>query len=654
MKLTSGEHFSIPEVTEHQSGVIKPQRQQKRSELTSVDWELKPSKSTAEPRVEPVTTSKKAVETREKVQKPITLSSSADQQVLPLTNSAQTETRTKKSKQPTTKKNIAKPQILKDTFTLGKFALSTKAPLKNDFEKIVVLADVQGEEDVLKVSVGQGSMIAPNVLGSVWIQHLKLSGVTAPTMHVLNPEDLNRVIESVANINPVAVKSIKTVATDNIPGYFTAGFCATQAPPAVGTYVTAREVGPDTFRASQNPRDEIEKTLKEVWPNVTSEQFNRFMDRLDNKNYEACMGTTWLDYEPTPVTKEAKWRITYLIAQIGGVAAKTAQENLKKVSPQNIQQYAQFKAWLDSADGKNAFISMTCADVLLGMNDRVVETFHPGNFAFGEGKLWCIDNAKNGPDLGDPVPMNTKTKAAGNPKIYEDWDPFKERSLVEYLRNKILETGLWGDSPDVTIEDVTRNLAAVLTSFSEAADGKPVLEGAEKIKTRIEFITDLLKKQETVTDPLTACEVQIHIALDHEPPQTQSTKSFLKKIVRVKFWSSKSVDNAHAAKDTLREAQELSKLKEAISSAQNDLKNAESKKGDQSYKKAQLELAAAQFASSLYEAAGLLKNTPSYKPSVAEQNVISDLYAQWSESESQLKPLIDMAMNEWESALPGT
>jgi len=150
---------------------------------------------------------------------------------------------------------------------------------------------------------------------------------------------------------------------------------------------------------------------------------------------------------------------------------------------------------------------MTCADVLLGMNDRVVETFHPGNFAFGEGKLWCIDNAKNGPDLGDPIPMNTKTEAAGNPKIYKDWPPFEERSLVEYLRNKILETGLWGDSPDVTIEDVTRSLATVLTSFSNAADSKPVLEGAEKIKARIEFITDLLKKQEPVTNQLTACEL---------------------------------------------------------------------------------------------------------------------------------------------------
>jgi len=120
------------------------------------------------------------------------------------------------------------------------------------------------------------------------------------------------------------------------------------------------------------------------------------------------------------------------------------------------------------------------------------------------------------------------------------------------------------------------------------------------------------------------------------------------------LWSSKSVDNAHAVKDTLREAKELSELKEAILSAQGDLQNAESKKDDQAYKKAERELAAAQFASSLFEAAGLLEKPPLYKPSDAEKNAINALYKQWSASGSKTTSMIAMTMSEWNSAVGGT
>jgi hypothetical protein len=563
----------------------------------------------------------------------------------------------KKSVQATSStKDIPEKKKAPEIPKLGKLTL--KKDLKSDAEKIVVLAEVDGKDRVLKVSAGQGALVAPNVLAAQWIQRLALDSVTAPEMQVLNDEDIQRIVAGYKLNNQKVGEAIETaiqkVARANIEGEFTGGLMAEVAPESVDRLVPVRA---EIFEASDDPRTEIEELLLKVWPSgAYANGRANFIKHLDNGDYDKALGMTFIkSLGAARHEKEGRWRLAFLLTQIGGDKAAKAKAELKTFSDEDVDKYTKFTNWLDGAAGTGAIIQMACTDLLLGMDDRVVSSFHPGNFSFANGKLWCIDNAKIGPDL-----VNGSDEEE-NFEAYKKWagangSPFETGSLVEHLRNKILETGLWGLNPNVTIDMVESQLTAVLFraayELNKAAILEDAPEGADRIKLRVNYLEKLIDDQKDVTESLRVCEQLIHLALSHEPPEIHSTKSLGKKVVRTfSLWTSSSVEKAHEAKEKLRKAKGLSELKDRISAAESNLEAAKTKKEDQAYAKAKLELEAAQFAHSLSETAALLTNTKSYKVSRAERNAVEELYRAWQNSGSDLQIILTEAKKAWDSAV---
>jgi hypothetical protein len=565
------------------------------------------------------------------------------------------------------KDNISTPQVQpqgtgsKLEEDLGSFALDgQKWELKIDWEKLVVAANRGSEKVVLKISPGQGYCLQENVVAATWIKVLDIDGVAAPEMHLLSDNDITRVLDAARLKDATKTAAVRQAVIDTKAAkssdVFTAGTISQLVPESVANYEKGLELGETTLEPPRNPDKAIEE-IKELLGALTNtaDQANKFLEILDKGEYDKCLlakdQTTmlgWITGRSPPrdktlsvaARKEKQWRLIFLVEYLGGPKAPKATEYLKPARDQQARA-DRFKAWLNTDEGLNAFIGMACVDLLFGMEDRVLGRTQLGNFSFdpgnslGDGKLVCFDNAKNGPGVAPGEDANV------NFQKYKDWSPspFTRPNLVQYVRDKISETGLWGDNPVVTLEMVSDKLASVLGQASTAIENNPGMEGAKALEKRIAYVSEMLGEQ--------APQTAILCALSHQPTATASTTSTFMKIVRAPLSLIKSgVKSAHKAKATIRGATDLNHLKTLITTAQQNLAKAS---GGQAYKKAELELEAALFAVSLHEAVTLCRANES-TISKEDMDAMQHLYGQWSSNpDTDIQKLLTDAWDEWQT-----
>jgi hypothetical protein len=563
------------------------------------------------------------------------------------------------------KNNIPTPQVQpqrtgsKLEENLGSFALDgQKWELKIDWEKLVVAANRGPEKVVLKISPGQGYCLRENVVAATWIKILDINGVTAPEMHLLSDNDIARVLEAAKSKDATKTAEVRQAVDDAKAAkssvVFTAGTISQLVPESVANYEKGLQLGETTLEPPRN-RDQAIEEIKELLVPLTNtaDIAERFLESLDKGEYDKCLLAKdqktmlgWLSGRTPPkdktlsatARKEKQWRLIFLVEYLGGPKASKATEFLKPARDQQARA-DRFKAWLNTDEGLNAFIGMACVDLLFGMEDRVLGRTQLGNFSFdpgnslGDGKLVCFDNAKNGPGVAPGEDANV------NFQNYKDWSPspFTRPNLVQYARDKISETGLWGDNPVVTLEMVSDKLASVLAQASTAIKNNPDMEGAKALEKRIAYIRKMLDDQ--------APQTAILCALSHYPTATASTTSTFMKILRAPLSLKSGVKSAHKAKATIRGATDLDSLKTVITTAQQNLAKAS---GGQAYKKAELELEAALFAVSLHEAVTLCRANNS-TISKGDRKAMQDLYDQWSANpDTDIKGLLTEAWTEWQ------
>jgi hypothetical protein len=555
---------------------------------------------------------------------------------------------------------------------LGSFALDAqKWELKIDWEKLVVAANRGSEKVALKISPGQGHFLQENVVAATWIKILGINGVTAPEMHLLSDNDIARVLEAAKQKDATKTAEVRQAVDDmkaaKSSGVFTAGSISQLVPESVANYEIGLQLGETTLtppRSTDQAKEEIQELLKLLvvsgTPGVADKQITRFLESLDKGEYDRCLVAQdvikegkvvpgrmwgWLSGRAGEINKnlseaarkEKKWRLIFLVEYLGGSKAPKATEYLKPARDQQARA-DRFKAWLNTDEGLSAFIGMACVDLLFGMEDRILGRTNLGNFSFdpgkslGDGKLWCFDNAKLGPGVavGEDANANFKNYTGSKNWASDSPSPLFEPNLVQYVRDKINETGLWGDNPVVTEEMVSDKLASVLDQASTAIKNNPDIEGANALEQRINYITT---------------KTAIQSALSHQPTATASTTSTFMKILRAPLSLKSGVKSAHKAKATIRGATDLDSLKTVIATAQQNLAKAS---GGQAYKKAELELEAALFAVSLHEAVTLCRANNS-TISKEDRDAMQHLYGQWSANpDTDIQGLLTVAWNEWQ------
>jgi len=556
-----------------------------------------------------------------------------------------------KSLQPQTQPSQPKFTMLKlprEEFSidLGKFTIDDKNwELKYDWEKLVVAATINNAKVALKITTGQGFFLEANVVATHWIQSLGLKGIIAPRMHLLSANDMNRVLVAAGKkdstkVNTI-IQGIQKVQRDQVEGQYSAGSVAQFAPQSMNNYAQGLELGDQTLSIPK--KADAQKEIVSVVQALAINKIvtNKILDFLAKGDYASCVERVMNNVQSltTPAQKEAKWRFFVLCETLGGGKAQEATKLLEPVRMQ-APSAQKLKDWIGTDEGTNAFIQMTCADIIFGMEDRVLINWHPGNLSFEGRSLWCIDNAKKGPTL------LVGSSATENFQQYKDWSALKQRNLVEYLRDRIIATGLWGKDPAVTLDMVQANLMEVLSSAAQASKKNTKQFGADLIEQRTNLIISIVKSQTDVTSQFIDCENLIHETLAHMPPETASTKWMIVKLFRRPLRLGSSVASAHTAKKMIRQAQDLEDLKQVIDTAEASL--AEAKKGDQASKKATLEIEAAKFAISLHNAVAEINSNQQYHISAAERAAMQELYTAWANcGETGIKELIENAWEEW-------
>lgn len=529
--------------------------------------------------------------------------------------------------------------------TVGPFTFRKNWNLKIDDSKMVIAVKRYGEPWVLKISPGGGLQVQGNVVAGHWIKNMKLRCISAPIMALMGPHDVSSCLTALKLKSPDDAKTIEReiLATqkDAIPDVFTGGMMSQQVAPSIDRYAAGLKLGSHTFDRVPN-----EQALEELA--TLSNYFNGmftgkkpFIQALEKGLYDdAAVSVSRKDTgQQTPSEmarfEEAKLRFYFLCEQLGSEAATALLEPVRKhAEPAN-----QLKTWLSTPDGKEAFIMMTCVDLLFGMEDRVLERWHPGNLSFDGSKLLCIDNAKAGPSL--VVGASLKENFAE----YMGWKQLKHPCLLQHVKEAIMQTQLWGEDPAIQLGGVWKCLSFVLSRAKSSAKLSNDAS-ASVILSRVKYLKALLQSQEPLAIKLVDCETKIHqvLALDL-PEKSTSTTSLMKKAARLGLVLKPSIAKAHQAKSALRAATEIQNLSAEVAAAKKTLLQTDST--DQAYAKLKLEVAAGEFVIALHHAKDTAEKV-GYLLTPQEQAALQVCVTLWSQLEdSKVVGMIDEIWSAW-------
>ena len=247
---------------------------------------------------------------------------------------------------------------------------------------------------------------------------------------------------------------------------------------------------PKELRFRSGESDAVEEEVDEDWINNVDKYLSFYQP--DNKQA--------LQYKIELLSV-----LVFLEAPLA-MAGQKDEENANKLAQD-------FAIWLATPEGSKAMIRMACADVLIGMPDRIVGNTHTGNFSWDGSNLWCIDNAKTAYD-GQPIPPSLKRLQEGftisgdtfNMDSYGKWiakiqgesgDGNLTSSLVSTIKAVINKNRLGGAVVDsfemqITEDEVLKSFNEVLSATKKSANASDE-ESAEVIKARIEVLKAALK-----------------------------------------------------------------------------------------------------------------------------------------------------------------
>ena len=398
-------------------------------------------------------------------------------------------------------------------YSLEKAKITT--PLKVDPEKIVVIADFNGKEQVLKIGVGTGDVVKANVLSSQWIRRLKLKGITAPetTLVPVTERGLDNVLKGLPPIKSADLREALSKVF-SAPDQSVGGMVSGRATGAdVGDLLDASTYA--ALRVYTNPpqteaeaRDAYVKMLEKTprisplgnplpaarkspfggatgWGDELSDQppaqggadFQAWLTEHDTLVNE-------LDTTSSASRGIAKYSLQVHLAKLGAPLAQKAVASKADIIE---NQSPKFQKWLKSSDGNDAVIRQICVDLIIGQEDRLVSSFHGGNFKFDGKQFIDTDNgSKVGNDLLRKPPDEYATWIAGVVSST------RVTGLSEALAAKITSSELGPLLGQVKPDRVKKLLKEVTKQFSTVATSNRTEEGAQAILDRVGKIQALL------------------------------------------------------------------------------------------------------------------------------------------------------------------
>jgi hypothetical protein len=575
--------------------------------------------------------------------------------------------------------------------------------IKAQDSRIVVKASFAGKERVLKIAILDEGIVEANVLAGQWIRRLGLKGVTAPEMDIcrLGPGDLDMVIakagepdlkgqidkkisQAKTSIEKGEVSFAAAMVSEPVQGKTGQELLGTgqngffenlvrkavlEETPGKGTVTqktlvekikqvrTSWDRGEPIKQGNQQVNDVKDPTKQRITntdlEKLTTKNKLYYLDQLVNMlepRHSPTKGDFVLENLDLLVNElsesnvdevkaveqvKAKFELQVLLEQLGGRLAAQAVDAVRKMQ-KPIEAY---QAWLSNDEGRDAFIRMAAADVIVGMYDRLLSTLNVQNFMFtGDNKpqLVCIDNAKQGgPFLGEKNPRED----------YQTW--FNNRfltlagKLAETLQGHLEKMGVDG-AELVTPERVAEILQEVANSAIAAS--KAGGDGAEEIRRRAKYVLDRATGEDALVRVLQVTPI--------EASQSGLTK-IQRKVKRMFAFTKqakereKGVNTAHDLKVQARKA-DPSQIDKLIQDSEKQLGavgDAESKA------KAELELKAKKFISELNQATDAQEKTLSYIPSQKTRAAVDKLVQQWTSSKTKQGRDIEDAYNAWLAAV---
>jgi hypothetical protein len=126
-----------------------------------------------------------------------------------------------------------------------------------------------------------------------------------------------------------------------------------------------------------------------------------FKPKFGSKQHQQAIAELTRLKQPRRVRGEAGDYYDF-ISQIG--TDETSARGLLLAKQAGQQTHSQLVLWLKSDAGIGAMAGLAVADLVFGMEDRIIPAWNGANFMFGDGGLWAVDNAKFTSKLyNDPV-----------------------------------------------------------------------------------------------------------------------------------------------------------------------------------------------------------------------------------------------------------
>ena len=298
--------------------------------------------------------------------------------------------------------NSARPRITPDTFTpplIGVEALYKAPVLKADRSKITF----QAGDKVLKLGLYPlvAELFEPNVRGGRWITLMKLPHVLAPFMdtQTLSCDQAKVVIGKIEKTDPDNYKDLKEaldtlesegkpvpcISSGAAPGK-TASELIWRQELQIGAKKNkkivddAGEFSPDEFidLFQENFRIVLPKELQLLRKGESDAEEEEFDDDWIKK-VDKYLSSYQPENRQALQYKIELLSVLVLLEAPSAMAGQKDEENANKLAQD-------FANWLATPEGSKAMIRMACADVLIGMPDRIVGNTHTGNFSWDGSK----------------------------------------------------------------------------------------------------------------------------------------------------------------------------------------------------------------------------------------------------------------------------